>query len=215
MKILVAGATGRTGQHVVRFLHEAGHTVHAMVRKPEQRDAMAALGAEPVFGDFTKPLGYTLQGCRGAVFVAGARDRANMSEIEMVEHTGAFTFVETCRRLTVRRLVMLSVQGAHDPEAAPEQTRDWVRLKGDTDQFIRENKLDFTIVRATALGDEPATGLIKAAPVLPAPEGEIGDLSREDVAKVLALAVDDRNLFDRSFDIMPGDTPIAEAMGRL
>ena len=75
MKILVAGATGRTGQYVVRLLHEAGHTVHAMVRKPEQRDAMAALGAEPVFGDFTKPLGYTLQGCRGAVFVAGARDR--------------------------------------------------------------------------------------------------------------------------------------------
>ena len=215
MKILVAGATGRTCQHVVKFLAEAGHTVHAMVRKPDQRDAMTALGAEPIFGDLMKPLGYTLQGCKGLVFCAGARDREDAAEIELVEHKGAMSLIESCRRLGVRRFVMLSAKGAEDPDSAPEDQRDWIWAKADTDQFLRENKLDFTIVRATPLGDAPGTGTVKAAPILPPYSDDMGELSREDVARVLALAVDRRDLIDRSFEIEPGDKPIVEALDSL
>lgn len=215
MKILVAGATGRTGRHVVSHLVDAGHTVHAMVRRPEQRDEMSALGAEPVFGDFMKPLGYTLQGCRGVVFCAGARDRDDAADIALVEHKGALTLIETCRRLNVRRFVMLSAKGAEDPAGAPEDKRDWILAKADADQFLRENKLDFTIVRATPLGDGPATGTVKAAPVLPPYSKDMDELSREDVARVLALAIDRRDLIDRSFEIEPGEKPIPEALDSL
>jgi len=52
-KFLVTGATGDTGREVVRLLLEKGHQVRALAhRKDARSEALAASGAEVVFGDF-------------------------------------------------------------------------------------------------------------------------------------------------------------------
>ncbi|MBD8045378.1 NAD(P)H-binding protein [Arthrobacter sp. Sa2BUA2] len=53
MRILVTGATGHVGRHLVAQLHEAGHAVRALTRNP----AKAGLpnGVEVVAGDLTDP----------------------------------------------------------------------------------------------------------------------------------------------------------------
>jgi uncharacterized protein YbjT (DUF2867 family) len=52
MRILVTGATGQVGRHLVEELHQGGHEVRALTRDP----ARAALpdGVHPVQGDLTK-----------------------------------------------------------------------------------------------------------------------------------------------------------------
>ena len=53
MKILVAGATGTIGRHLVEQLHQAGHQVRALTRNPAK--ANFPNGVEVVIGDLTNP----------------------------------------------------------------------------------------------------------------------------------------------------------------
>ena len=48
MKVFMTGATGVVGTRVVPLLIEAGHSVTAMARSPENRAVLAQLGATPV-----------------------------------------------------------------------------------------------------------------------------------------------------------------------
>ncbi|MER7580938.1 NAD(P)H-binding protein [Kitasatospora sp. NPDC097691] len=52
-KILVIGANGSVGRHVVTSLAEGGHEVRALVRDPEK--VVLPAGVEPVRGDLTVP----------------------------------------------------------------------------------------------------------------------------------------------------------------
>ena len=52
-QILVTGATGKTGAHVVQQLIERGYPVRAMARRHDERSQrLENLGAEVVIGDF-------------------------------------------------------------------------------------------------------------------------------------------------------------------
>lgn len=51
MRILVTGATGQVGRHIVTQLHQAGHDVRALTRNPATADLPA--GVEVVSGDLT------------------------------------------------------------------------------------------------------------------------------------------------------------------
>lgn len=59
MNVLVIGANGQVGQHVIDQLKDRNHKTTAMVRKQEQVDKMKQLGADEVIvadleGDFSK-----------------------------------------------------------------------------------------------------------------------------------------------------------------
>ena len=51
MKVLVAGAHGKTARRLVLMLVEKGHEVRGLVRKREQMPDVEADGAEPVLVD--------------------------------------------------------------------------------------------------------------------------------------------------------------------
>ena len=54
MTVLVTGGSGLVGSHVILALKSAGETVRALVH-PRSRDAVVALGAEPIEGDTRDP----------------------------------------------------------------------------------------------------------------------------------------------------------------
>jgi uncharacterized protein YbjT (DUF2867 family) len=69
--VLVAGATGYLGQHMVKAFHEAGYRVLALVRTPEKLIALDRWIDEIVFAEVTKP--ETLAGrMRGVDLVVSA-----------------------------------------------------------------------------------------------------------------------------------------------
>jgi len=55
MRILVVGATGYLGSHIVHHLVSAGHQVSGLSRRADADDQIAASGAEPRRGDLSHP----------------------------------------------------------------------------------------------------------------------------------------------------------------
>ncbi|HET9234464.1 MAG TPA: NAD-dependent epimerase/dehydratase family protein [Candidatus Eisenbacteria bacterium] len=71
MKVLVTGAAGYLGEHVVRAFREAGHDVTGMVRRPEQSTQIT--GYRVLIGDLERPESWSaaLEGQDALVNVAG------------------------------------------------------------------------------------------------------------------------------------------------
>ena len=76
MNVLVIGANGQIGKHLVEQLAQEGkHRVTAMIRKPEQADALKELGAQVVMGDLegtVDELAEAMKDQNAIVFTAGS-----------------------------------------------------------------------------------------------------------------------------------------------
>ncbi len=90
MKYFLTGATGFIGGRVARQLREAGHEVVALVRSPQQAQALQALGVTLAEGDLTdrESLRAPMAGADGVFHLAawykiGARDRAMAERINV------------------------------------------------------------------------------------------------------------------------------------
>jgi uncharacterized protein YbjT (DUF2867 family) len=66
------------------------------------------------------------------------------------------------------------------------------------------------VVRPGGLTNEPGAGRIRLSERLPR-----GQVSRDDVAAVLAVVLDSPNTIGRTVDLIGGDTPVAEAVAAI
>ena len=77
MRVAIVGATGVLGRYLLPLLPAADHTVRALARTPEQAQALAAVGVEPVAGDLlaadaAERLPALVAGCDAVVHIATA-----------------------------------------------------------------------------------------------------------------------------------------------
>src|SRR5687768_11251415 len=117
MKILVVGATGKTGRRVVERLVAEGHEVTGFARRPE---ALADLAVRAVRGDACEPVDVE-RAVRGqdAVVVAlgitenplAVRLRGSTGTRLDVRSAGTRNVVEAMRRHGVRKLAVLTTFG--------------------------------------------------------------------------------------------------------
>src|ERR671911_2273020 len=215
MKVLVAGAHGKTARRLVRMLAESGHEVWGLVRKEEQMRDVEADGAEPVLADLeeegVETVGRALEGCDAVVFSAGAGPGSGAARKETMDYGGAAKLVEAAEGRGVRRYLMLSSMGADDPEGGSEGMRPYLRAKARADERLAQSGLDYTIIRPGSLTEDEGTGNIEASERL----GRRGEIPREDVAGTFAAALQDENTYHKTFEILSGDTPIPEALARI
>ena len=216
MKVLVAGAHGKTARRLVRILREDGHEVRGLVRKEEQMPDIEADGAAPVLVDLEKEevegaVGRAVEGCDAIIFAAGAGPGSGAARKETMDYGGAAKLVEAAEKHGVRRYLMLSSMGAGDPEGGSEAMRPYLFAKARADERLRESGLDYTIIRPGGLTDEEGTGGIEAAEHL----GRRGEINRDDVARTFAEALDLESTYHKTFEILAGDTPIREALERI
>lgn len=129
-KILVTGATGFLGQHVVAQLREQGREVVALVRNPNSADArrIATTGATIVRGDVLDgdSVEAAAQGCTAVLHCAGkvSRDGADAIAMTQVNVTGVETTLSACRRAGVRRAVLASTSGTIGVGTDPDYIAD-------------------------------------------------------------------------------------------
>ena len=94
MKVVLTGATGFVGSHVLADLRKHGHEVTALVRDDAQADTVAARGATPVVVDlYDRPAVARLLGdADGAIHTASPGDAtsANLDSAVVDAVTGAF-----------------------------------------------------------------------------------------------------------------------------
>jgi uncharacterized protein YbjT (DUF2867 family) len=211
VRVLVAGANGQVGQHIVRFLAEADHEVRAMIRDEDQAQRLRELGGEPVIADLEGDVSHTVEGCDAVIFSAGGGPGSGPEKKETVDRGGAVKLIEAAQEHGTRRYVMVSAMGAADPDSGSEAMQPYLYAKAQADQTLQESGLDYTIVRPGSLTDDQGTGTVEAALSL----GKRGEIPREDTARVIVATLERENTFGNIFEVLSGDTPIEEAIDSL
>lgn len=115
-RMLVTGASGFVGSHVVRKLVARGDTVRVLVRRTSSLAAIEGLPVEMAYGDITDPesVRAAVQGCRGVYHVAAdyrlwARRPAGLYETNVA---GTRTVLTAAQAAGVERIVYTSTVGA-------------------------------------------------------------------------------------------------------
>jgi uncharacterized protein YbjT (DUF2867 family) len=211
MEVLVAGGHGQVAQRLLRLLAERGDRPRGLIRNPDHAADLEALGAEPVLCDLEQddPRPH-IGAAQAIVFAAGAGPGSGPERKRTVDLGAAVKLIEAARELGVARSVMVSSMGVADAEHAGAM-RPYLEAKRDADEALIASGLDWTIVRPGRLTDDPATGTVDAAPAL----GRRGEITREDTALVLREVLHAPNTIRVAFEVLGGDTPVADAVAAL
>lgn len=213
MNVLIAGANGKIARRLARVLRESGHDVRGIIRSPEQADSIRELGAEPVILDLEQEVDWSVaDGSDAIVFAAGAGPGSDPERKQTMDLGGAVKLVDSAEAQGVGRFVMVSAMGAADPESGPEKMQPYLRAKAAADERLAASSLDWTIVRPGSLTDEAPTGLVDVGvPSL----GRRGEITRDDVAAVLAACLELEATVGKTFEVLGGETEIRKALGEL
>ena len=190
MKVVVFGATGRTGTLLVEGALARGHDVTAFVRAPDKlgapRDRVRVVQGDVLDGGAVSD---AVDGQEAALVALGV---AMKKGDPAVNAQGTLNVIRSMQRYGVRRLVVLSAGGTqqgHDPNLpwAFERVFKPLFLKHAfadlrrMETSVRQSELDWTIVRAAGgLTDGPARGGYRAEPGYSLPGGT--KIARADVA---------------------------------
>jgi len=211
MRIAIIGGHGKVARHLTPMLTAAGHEVSSIARNPDHADEIRSWGASPVITDIEQldvtGLANAFAGHDAIIWSAGAGG-GDPKRTYAVDRDAAVRSIEAAERAGVRRYLMVSYFGAGPNHGVPEDNDffAYAESKAQADEALRASSLDWTIVQPSGLTDDPATGHIEAD----AEEG--AQVSRGDVAGVLAAAVEDASTIGRSIRFNTGETPIAEAI---
>ena len=214
MRVGIAGGHGKVGRHLIAKLRDRGDEVRSLDRRPEYADELREAGAEPVTCDLERDglteIERALDGLDAAVFSVGAGPGSGAEPKWTIDFAGALKLAAAARGAGVRRYVVVSSMGA-DPDAEGEDTfAAYLRAKGAADREARGSGLDCTIVRPGRLTDAPGTGTIHGG------EGVgRGEVSREDVAAVVAACLHEPGTAGLTIEVIGGDEPIEEAVTAL
>ena len=213
MNVLVIGANGHTGRHIVKELSGSSqHFVRAMIRKTEQAKDMEDLGARPIVADLEQDFSYALENVNAVIFAAGSGGSTGDDKTLTIDQEGAKKAVDYAKKMGIERFVMLSSMGADNPSSGPDALQFYLKAKGAADAYLKESGLNYTIVRPGALSFDEGKGKIEASTSI---EDKSRDISREDVAKVLvdSLTIEETN--HKVFEILSGDTLVEEALKNI
>ena len=213
MNVVIVGGHGRIALRLQKLLAERGDSPRGIVRKTEQADDLEKIGAEPIVLDIENvdDIDDAFAGADAVVFAAGAGAGSGPARKLTVDYGGAVKSVDAAIAKEIRRFVIVSAIGANHAESWSDEMKPYYEAKADADKFVAESGLDYTIVRPGGLTDDPGTGKVEIAEAV----GRSGAVTRDDVALVLAECLAADNTIGKSFDVLNGDTPVAEAIAAL
>lgn len=196
MKLAIFGGTGKTGQHLVKQALEAGHEVSVLARTPSKLNIQHE-NLSVVQGDIqdASRVAETIQGADAVLSVLGPRS----NKPELAISRGTDHILNAMRAANVRRLILSTGAGVRDPKDKPGLIDRFFGLllslvsknvladMKQTIDKVRASGLDWTVVRAPMLTDQPAQGNLKV--------GYVGDtsprLSRADMAAFMLRQVEE------------------------
>ncbi|MEU9484325.1 SDR family oxidoreductase [Streptomyces decoyicus] len=214
MRIVIAGGHGQIALRLERLLAGRGDEVAGIIRRPEQAGDLLAAGAEPVVCDLesasVEDVARHMEGVDAAVFAAGAGPGSGIERKDTVDRGATALFADAAEAAGVRRFLVVSSMGAdrEPPEGTDPVFAAYLRAKGAADADVRARAgLDWTILRPGRLTDDPGTDLVTLADATGRSE-----VTRDDVAAVLAALLDEPGTIGRTLELIGGDVPVKEAV---
>lgn len=213
MKILVVGANGQIGKHLVSFIQESDNLrAKAMIRNKEQASFFENLGAQTAVVDLEDgidAIAKAAEGVDAVVFTAGSGGHTGKDKTVMVDLDGAVKTIEATKVAGVKRFVMISSfdtsrQAIQD---APASFAPYVAAKHYADEWLRRADLDYTIIHPGLLTNDKGDGQISAAY-----EVDRDEVPREDIARTIIASLENETTIGRDFQVVTGTVPIEEAV---
>jgi uncharacterized protein YbjT (DUF2867 family) len=209
MVVAIAGGHGQIALRLTRLLSERGDEVRSLIRNPDHADDVRDAGGDPVVCDLEEAddalVANAVRDADAVVFAAGAGPGSGPQRKGTMDLGGAVKLIAAAKASGIRRYVMVSSINA-DPNRQGDDTFSvYLRAKGEADAALASSGLDYTIVRPGPLTNDPGTGRV-------ALDAGRGDVTRDDVAAVVAAVLDEPGTIGRTFDLSGGDTPISEAL---
>jgi len=152
--ILVTGATGFIGRHVVSRLLADGRAVRLLIPQHKLHDLPWENPPEIVVGDVLdeEALFHAVTGVHVIIHLENAQWWGRPRDLERIELAGTQNLITAARAARVGRIVLLSHLGA-----APAAAYPLMRYKGMVEEAVRTSGLAYTILRSgLAFGEDDA-----------------------------------------------------------
>jgi len=208
--VLVAGATGQTGQQIVKHLKTAGYRVRALVRDADKAKEQLGPEVDYAVGDVKEAAAVSaaMAGVTAVISSIGARSRDGPDRPEVIDYQGVRNLVDAAKAARVRQFVLVSSRGVTQPDHPLNRMFGDVliwKLRGE--DYLRGSGLPYTVVRSSGLLNEPGgTGDLvfeqgdrRLTSVLSIP--------RDDVALVCVQALTYPEARFRTFEVHRTDGP--------
>lgn len=210
MHIVLLGATGFVGHHLLPRLYEAGHSCRVLTRnRMACRELSVVPGVDLQQTDVNDParLAEYFQGADAAVNMVGILNERGRSGKGFHEAHVACTarVIDACRAAGVPRLLQLSALNAGQGKS------HYLESKGQAEQLVRAaDDLEATIFQPSVIfGDGDSffnrfAALLRIAPLLPlaCPDARLQPVWVGDVTTAMVRSLDDRSTFGRTLPLV-------------
>ena len=202
--LVVAGASGRTGRHVVAQALAAGFDVRALTRDPQRAAASVDADYPWLRADVRDPdaLRAALSGAEFVICTIGATEWTGPNSPEFVDYRGVVNLVDAAVAARVRHFVLISSARAgphidHDDNPRMGYVLKW-KTRGEA--HLKASGLSYTIIGPGGLVD----GAAGASGIrLTSRERYVrGLIARADVARIAIAALTSPAAAGRSFAIV-------------
>jgi putative NADH-flavin reductase len=198
MKLAIFGATGKTGQHLMRLALEEGHEVTVLARDPskiaKQHERLTVVQGSLKDASC---MDRVVTGADAVLSALGPSSNQPTFEISQ----GTQSIIESMKKNGVKRLVISAGAGVGDPEDQPKLFNKLINVllktlsknvyedMVKTVSVVRSSGLDWTVVRVPMLTDDAPTGQRKIGMV---GKGMGPRISRADMAEFMLQQVNNR-----------------------
>jgi uncharacterized protein YbjT (DUF2867 family) len=202
--VLVAGATGRTGQATISELTRKGYRVRAFVRDIDSAKEKLGIQIEFAVGDVRdrESIDAAMHGVSAVISAIGAGRGAPENGPEFVDYGGVKNIVESAADAQVKHFVLVSSMGAtQEDHPLNEMFNNILIWKFKGEEVLRKNGIAYTVVRPGGLTDEPGG---ESALLFQQGDSGEGRVSRADVARVLVDALRLPEARGKTFEVISG-----------
>jgi len=193
MKLVIFGATGKSGLEIIKQSLTKGDVVTAFVRDPSKLEVEHEY-LKIIQGDVFEvaSVGQAIQGQEAVVCALGSSELKKTT----VRSQGTKNIIQGMKENKVKRLVIISAMGvgeSWDTLSAINKFFFATLLKSAREDHeaqeaaVKESGLDWTIIRPSGLVDTPRTGMYEAGENIPAKTSRI---ARADVADLIIKELD-------------------------
>ena len=205
MKIVIFGATGKTGIELVKQALEQGHAVTAFVRDPA-RLAIENENLTFVTGDVFDPssVAKAVEGQDSVICALGAGSELKKTTVRT---TGTINIISSMQKNSIKRLIVVTAMGvgeSWDTLSLFNKLFFATLLKSSREDHetqevaVKESGLDWTIVRPSGLTETPRTGIYDVGENILATTSKI---ARADIADLILKELEQNMLIGKAVTI--------------
>ncbi len=205
MKIVIFGASGRTGIEILKHALEVGHEVTAFVRDPA-RIPFEDKSLRVLTGDVFDPSAVD-QAVEGQEAVICALGVGNDLGKTTVRTTGTIHIINSMEKYNLSRLVVITAMGVGDSwdtlslvnKAFFATLLKSSRVDHESQEAaVKGSGLDWTIIRPSGLQDSPRTGVYEYGENILAKKSTI---ARADVADLILKELKENQLIGKAVTV--------------